>query len=109
MTTVVKSAARPAPANRTIASGSPAKPKMRGGEQQAEREAAVVDRLGGEGEGAPAAGLGPGKAERDRQRADQHAGHERRGVEPHEEGHGDQGAAGHRQQGGAQRVGDEVV
>ena len=79
-------------------------PKMPADSEQAERQAAVVDGLGGEREAAAGARLGAREAQRDRQRADQHAGHERRGVEPHQEGHGDQGAARDRQQGGAQRM-----
>ena len=87
----------PAAANRPIASSWPAAAKMPADSDQAERQAAVVDSLGGQRKRAPGAGLGARQPQRDRQRADDDAGHERRGVEPQQERPADQGAAGNHQ------------
>ena len=104
MTEVITSAAMPAAANRAIASIWPAAREDAGGEQQAERQAAVVDRLGGQRQRAAAAGLGARQPQRDRERADEDAGHDRRSVEPQQEGTGDQSGAGHHQQAGPEGV-----
>ena len=103
------SAARPAIANRAIAASSPTEPEDAGGEEQAEREPAVVDRLGRQRQAAAdsRARCRPGPA---RSRATRRERPSRAAQRPARAGTGrDQRAAGHHEQSRPEAVGDEAA